>query len=266
MTVLQMVDSSHDLRPIIPTLRSQGYQPTIAAVYLDGGGAGAFVATPQYVSDLHGLGLAVLPVFNGAGVNGGSPGTAAQADADMNLCLSEVAKLGVPAGCYVAIDVEHSADGTLQGPYLAHVAERFRVTNLAGAGMVYATVADPAFGKAFDDALTIAPADVGRMVFWYAHPVGRTGPLPAWNNPGGVASVPWSSTHRAQIVGWQCLWLPAVDFSLVRIPLPAYGQEGLWLPEKVGQPAAPPMDISGALGSVAQAQSELAKARAQLGG
>lgn len=263
-----MVDAAADLRTIVPQLRAAGYAPAIAAVYTTAGGAaGAFVGTPQYVADLHGLGLAVLPISNSPAIDWGYPGTTTQATSDMDAALQQFAALGVPSGAYCALDVEYSADAALHGAYLATVAARFRASPYAGAGIVYGALRDPAFGAAFDAALQQSPTDAGRLCFWMASYLSAySGPsLPAWGDPVGPASVPWSAVHQAQIVAWQ-FWDQGpgpCDLSLVRLPLPAYGTEGLWLPDgSVGQPTAP-AGVSSAT-SAAQSTPDLPEARSYL--
>jgi hypothetical protein len=271
-----MVDAAADLRPLVPQLRSAGIPCHAAAVYLGTGGAGAFVATPQYVSDLHGLGLAILPVFNDSPLNGGSAATEVQAAQDYAAAAHQLDVLGVPAGVYVAVDLEQAVNRVLTGAYLAALAGHFRRSVYGGAGMVYDALFDPYFGAALDTALQIAPGDVGRMLFWLASYVSWSpSALPAWTGAHGPADLPWQAQHRAQVYAWQfCDDAPGpVDLSLLRVPLPAYGQEGLWLPDgSVGQPqtasqsaAAPSTNaVAAAVAALQQAAAALDAARQDL--
>lgn len=269
MGVVLMIDAAADLRTIVPQVRAQGLNPAVAAVYTTDGGCGAFVATPQYVADLQGMGLSVLPVLNGAKIDGGARGTSAQAQQDMQAGLAQLAALGTPAGAYWALDVEYSADASLQGAYLATVAQLGRASMYGGAGIVYGALADAAFGAAFDAALQQDSADVGRLLFWMASYITPDLPtLPAWSAPYGPTTLPWMPQHIAQVAMWQFTDRgPGCDLSLVNLPLPAYGTEGLWLPGGgVGQPSTPPVaNVPGALAGIQQAETALQAARQALG-
>lgn len=271
MSTVVMVDAAQDLRPLIPQLRAQGLNPAVACVYTTAGGsADAFVATPQYVADLHGLGLSVLPVCNGPRIDGGAPGTAAQAMADMQAAEAQLAALGVPAGVYPALDIERRADAGLQGAYLATVARMGRASIYGGAWIVYGALYDAAFGASFDSALQEDPGDVSRLLFWLASYITPSLPaLPSWDAPYGPTGLPWQAQHQQQVQAWQFATCGAYDLSLLRLPVPSYGTEGLWLPGGgVGQPVAPKVpvvDVAGALAGVQRAEAALAVVRGALG-
>lgn len=276
-TTVLMVDAAADLRPLIPALRSSGFAPAAAAIYLGTGGCGAFAATAQYVADLHGMGLALLPIFNDSPINGGSPANLSQAVSDVANACAQCKALGVPSGVYVATDIEETANAGLTGDYMAWLASEWRATRFGGAGIAYGALSDPRFGAAFDSALQMGPANAGRLLFWQASYIaswdGRT--LPAWDAPLGPTTLPWLPAHQDQVCAWQFTdrGPGPVDLSLLRLPLPAYGTEGLWLPDgSVGQPAAPPptgtlsAKAVAALAALQQASAALQEVRKDLEG
>jgi hypothetical protein len=255
-----MIDASIDPQAALTSAKTAGYDVCAVALYTDDGGAGAHVATPTDVATLHSQGLPVLAIFNGAYVNGGTPGTGAQGQADGAQAVKEANALGLPKGCVLAVDIEEEALPNLTGAYLVEIAR-----NVQAAGwvcMFYAPARQEAFNTVIDDAIQQDEATIAACLWWLPSWLGTgdpVGTVPQWDNPLGPATLPWSPQYLAKVVAWQW-WGGAAgdtfDISIIRDPLPLQ----LWGPPAV-QPT--PVPVSSSLSAqVAALEAQVAQLQA----
>ncbi len=234
-------DTNADSRPLLGHLGLDGC--VAVGRYLFAGATAADGSVPEpiaapltadEVTAIHGVGLAVLPIDNGIGW-GDTTGPNARANGERKAtqAIAAMRVLGVPAGCYLAIDLEtwDVAEEFFRG-YCAVV----RGSAFGGAGIVYGS-AGATWRAAFRRA-SLADPNVARALVWTARYIGGwDGSIPAWDpQDGDPRTVAWQfCDHGAQ----------RVDLSVLRLPLPSEGTtpQGLWLADgTVGSPKVPSAD------------------------
>ena len=216
-----ILDTAQDPRNVLSQARSAGLDIGAVAVYTSDGGAGAFAATPEVISDLHKAGVAVLPVFNGATVNSGDP---SQAGGDAARAVKELSALAVPKGCAVAYNIETAADAIITPPYLTGVVEA--ILDAGWVPLIYCAGFDPKFSyNVLDGALEAAPAAMAKAQYWLASWKAEGDPpqpAPSWSDSQGPAGLPWQPIHQGQVTAWQYqanILGGAADLSVTRPPL-----------------------------------------------
>jgi hypothetical protein len=239
MGQLAMVDCAVDARTL-PARALTG--AAVVGRYLGTGGGAATPLSRSEAAWLLGRGLAVWPIFNDSTVDGGDSGSYELGAADARLAIAQADALGVPDGVFVAGDIERNALQKLGGGYIAGWADGMRAGRLGGAGVLYANLIAQAFGQAFDEALVLSPDNVNRLGFWDAAWL-STGepPASAPSFADTVARLPWQAAHKAQVWARQYAGGAAgglVDLSVLFLPWPTIGREGLWYSPGVGFPAA----------------------------
>ena len=229
-----MADSAHPFSAsdlaVLPAGTVAIARPLFAGATDADGSVAVPIATPlsaAEVATIHGAGLAVLPYANNLGwVDLTDP---ASVTAKSAAAIHQASSIGVPAGCYVGVDLE---DWTTPPAALSAIAAAWRASIYGGAGLPYFGAASPTVQVWRQ--LRATDPNVGRMILWIASWQGTWTPgmpLPAWN-PGvdDPAVEAWQFTDKGAGV---------YDLSLLRLPMLSVGSvaEGLWLPDgTVGSP------------------------------
>ena len=197
-----------------------GAPPRVWGRYL-GDGYGAAVPLTAAEADflINVQRCAILPIYNMATAKTVSQGLAAgQAAALAAIHMAQA--IGVPAGVYVACDIE--AGWPLSEGWIVGWAQTMRAGPYAGSGVLYGALNTQAFAGPFTAALS--NPDVARTVLWAATPVTRASTA--------AAMPPWSaqapSVATAPMVGiWQfaegayggVVDLDEIDETLLRPPI-----------------------------------------------
>lgn len=240
-----------------------GTTPAFVGRYLGDGGGAATPLTAAEVVAIHALGCAILPVYNDSPVNAGAEGSYALGHLDGQRAIAQAQSLGVPAGVYIAADVEYSAPVTAD--WLRGWADAMRPSPYGGSGIIYCAPDAPSWQAAWAEASAAGDPNIRRLLIWSAQPAERQASVrsvPTWGPlvPPGATVALWQWSEG-------CAEAP-VDLDLCDTSLLQHNPFGsLWLPPApAGTPQAPPVpDVASARADIAQAQDLLARALAALG-
>ncbi len=167
-------------------------------------------------------GCPILPIYNLA-TSGGVGGDYAQGQADASRAIQLAKALDVPAGVYIACDIE--AGWQVSAPWLNGWADTMRASTFAGSGILYGSLGGP--GLAHTLLCALGNPNVQRLLLWAATP--ETGPSTSWNMPAWNPDAPSPQTagmvrlwqySRGDYGGW--VDLNQLDASLLGA--------GLWMP------------------------------------
>lgn len=201
-----------------------GGAPAVWGRYM-GDGYGA--ATPLTAAEadflVNGKRCGILPIYNMATAESVAGGYSA-GQASASAALSMARSIGVPAGVYLACDIE--AGWPLSSGWIQGWADVIRGSEYAGSGVLYGALNSPAFSQALLGALS--DASVQRLLLWAATPL--LGPSTASNMPAWAPAPP--SPQTAPMVHiWQyaesayggVVDLDEIDEGLLR--------PGIWAPQ-----------------------------------
>jgi hypothetical protein len=255
-----MFDTNQDARGLIGHLGLVGCVAVarylFAGATANDGSVPVPVATPLSTDETQAIlaaGLAILPIDNGIGYGDTTgPNAYANGQRKASQAVARAQALGVPAGTYIAWDLEAWA---VDVDFFRGYAQVMRQSPYGGAGIVYGS-AGAAWRAAFGQA-SLQDENVARCLVWTARYVGPwTGTPPAWD--------PQDPDPRCVIWQFTSQGPQGTDLSLLRLPLPSVGAtpQGLWLPGGVvGSPKAAD-DPTALQAQVASLQQQLAAANA----
>ncbi len=173
-----------------------GAPPLVWGRYL-GNGYGS--ATPLTAAEadflINGHRCGILPIYNMATAQSVAGGLA-EGQAAAQAAIQMAQAIGVPAGVYLACDIE--AGWPLSQEWIVGWAQTMRAGPYAGSGILYGALDSPAFATPFLDALS--DPDVQRLLLWAATPM--TGPSTAAGLPAWAPSSPSPGT-AGMVAVWQ---------------------------------------------------------------